>query len=741
MRKVLFFVCLLVLGVFATSLGIWAQESNSNEFTLEEITVTAEKRAVNLQTLPSSVVAITGADLADEGKTTVAQILENIPNIRYGTGLESNPDGGIAIRGVQYKRNSDGQPPAATATYVDGVFQGIGANYDIDRVEVLRGPQGTLYGRSATGGVVSFYTKNPSLSGFTGNFTGEVGTASLKNVQAAVNVPLGETFALRVAGRFYERDGLQNPDGAYIQNKDGRIKLLYQPSDALNIILTGSISEKIQNSGGFTARLTSPTDINYKASVAPVLDGGAIKSTQASLGVNYDFSGSTLAYIGSYRSYKDMESPGFMMNPPGLLMVALRKNPGEHFYTHEIRLASDTKDWWTWLIGANFFKSDYDRVETSVQLSTDSNPSPSATDVDMFVQAVSGNIKNYGIFTEETFNLRDDLRLTAGLRYDKTTVLSNSSFAFNTNQDEFMNSLKPETWDNFGVSETHDFKNITYKLRLEYDVTKNNMLYVLTATGFLPGDVKVGTNTFPTLSYTRIALPEEKLTSYEIGSKNRFLNNMLQVNASAFYYDYKNYENLVNTASRGQAPSWNTFVTPLKMTGAELSAEWLLTMEDRLSLTAGWLKAKIDGYPVLPVFGDTHQYLALENLPGLPKFTANLQYDHTFTFGNGSTLVPRAELHYTDGMYVAQMTQAQAVATDTHGSNLPYAYQDGYAIVNLGATWNSPESKYSLAAYLRNATDKEYKTSVTLNNNASTQNIGVSAGELRTWGVTFTAKF
>jgi outer membrane receptor protein involved in Fe transport len=741
MKKALFIISLLASGIFATGVGVWAQEASSNEFTLEEITVTAEKRAVNLQALPSSVVAITGADLADEGKTTVAQILENIPNIRYGAGLESNPDGGIAIRGVQYKRNSDGQPPAATATYVDGVFQGIGGNYDIERVEVLRGPQGTLYGRSATGGVVSFYTKNPSLTGFSGTVTGEVGTASLKNVQAAVNIPLSETFALRVAGRYYERDGFKNPYGAYNSNKDGRIKLLYQPTDALNIILTGSISDKVQNSGGYTARLTSPTDIDYKASVAPVLEGGDIKSTQASLGVNYDFGGSTLAYIGSYRNYKDMDSPGFMMNPPGLLMVALRTNPGEHFYTHELRLASDTKDWWTWLIGANYFKSDYDRAETSVQISTDSNTSANAQNVDMFVQKVSGNIKNFGLFTEETFNLRDDMRLTAGLRYDKTTVLSNSSFAFNTNLDEFMNSLNPATWDAFGVSETHDFKNTTYKLRFEYDVTPNNMLYVLTATGFLPGDVKVGTNTFPTLSYTRILLPEEKLTSYEIGSKNRFLNNMLQVNVSAFYYDYQNYENLVNTASRGQAPNWNTFVTPLKMTGAELSAEWLLTMEDRLSLTAGWLKAKIDGYPVLQGFGDTHQFMALGNLPGLPKFTANLQYDHTFTFGNGSTLVPRAELHYTDGMYVVQMTQAQAIANDQHGSNLPYAYQDSYAIVNLGATWNSPDSKYSLAAYVRNATDKEYKTGVTLNNNASTQNIGVSTGDPRTWGVTFTAKF
>lgn len=737
MKKSLFILSLLVVTFMIAESGAWGQ---SDEFTLEEIIVTSEKREVNLQQIPSSVVAMTGVTLMEQGKITVEQILENIPNVRYGEGLESNPGGAIAIRGVQYKRNSDGQPPSATATYVDGVFQGIGGNYDINRVEILRGPQGTLYGRSATGGVVAFHTNNPMLSEFSASLSAETGTANLRNAQAAINVPLGEIFAARAAARFYERDGYFNPDGAYRQSKDGRIKLLYQPSDALDVILSASVSNTIENSGGITARLTSPTEINYNASVAPVSEGGAIESTQTSLSVNYDFEGSTLSYIGAFRTYEDMKSPGFVMNPPGMIMVALRTNPGENFHTHEIRLTSDTDESWTWLIGANYFNSDYERYEVSRQIWTESNLDPATVNADMFEMEVKGEITNYGIFTEETFEMRDDLRVTAGLRYDKTSVDSYTAFNMNLNQDALGNVLKPENWDSFGITGDVDYDNITYKLRLEYDVTPKNMLYLTTATGFLPGDIKLGVQVMPsnppTAAYTRLPLDEEKLISYEIGSKNRFLDDRMQVNLSAFYYDYENYRHMVNTAQRGQAPNFIIITTPLRMTGAELSADWLVTMEDKVSLTAGLLNAKITEYPILPVFGDARQWMMLEDIPNLPDLTVNLNYEHTFLFANGSTLVPRAELNYTSGMYLTQLTQLQV-----DNGNLPWAHQDSRVIANMSATWYSPNGMFSATAYMRNAFDEEYKAGVTLNNNGATDRINVAPGDPRTLGVMFSVKF
>jgi outer membrane receptor protein involved in Fe transport len=170
MKKIYFPTLAVLFTLIMAVSGSWAQDpAAESEFSLEEITVTAEKRVQNLQETPSSVTAIDGGSLMEFGKTTTSEILQNIPNImygQYGSGKDVvgyNPDGGISIRGLKYRQRGEGHSPSATATYVDGVFQGIGGNFDISRVEVLRGPQGTLYGRSATAGVVAFYTQQPGF--------------------------------------------------------------------------------------------------------------------------------------------------------------------------------------------------------------------------------------------------------------------------------------------------------------------------------------------------------------------------------------------------------------------------------------------------------------------------------------------------------------------------------------------------------------------------------------------------
>jgi outer membrane receptor protein involved in Fe transport len=737
------FSALLTFGNLA---AVCAQETATSEFTLEEITVTAEKRAVNIQSLPSSVVALESSELAELGKATVAQILESVPNVRFESGTAANPNGGIAIRGVKYKQTSDGQPPSATATYVDGVFQGIGGNYDLNRVEVLRGPQGTLYGRSATGGVVSFYTNNPKLSEFGGNVSLEIGTASYKNIQAAVNAPIGEKIAIRLAGHLYERDGYFNPDGGYTQTKEGRIKALYQPTDALEIILSGSLSDQTSNSGGYTARLTSPTTINYKDSLTKVVEGVAIPSTEGSLTINYNFGKSTLTYIGSLRHYVDEDSPAIVAVRPGVqTMYNLRQNFGENFHTEEIRLASDSEGPLQWLIGGNYYNSDYKRNEFSLQheayivdqgvIDTD----PNTVDAPIFEQPVSGEITNFGLFTEETYTVRDDFRVTAGLRYDSTEVMAASAFNFNLNVNSHGNSLNPPDWHFFSLKGTSNFHNITYKLRLEYDLTPNNMLYALTATGFQPGDLRL-TNKLsfgpdgPSVTFIPMTYDEEKLTSYEIGSKNRFLDNQLQVNASIFYYKYSGFRSTVNIAAGGP-PVFAQVATPLEMSGAELNMDWLVTKQDKVTFNAGLLNAKITSYPTIAGLGSTQQYMEFTRLPGTPQLTATLGYDHTFYLLNGSMLMPRLEMHYTSGQYLTNFTAGQLAVSGLKD----YGYQDSYMTGNFGTTWTSPEGKYSATVYARNIFDKEYKSAVSIGSTLTSA--GVTPGDPRTWGLTFSAKF
>jgi len=737
---------LFTLALFAS--GSWAQNvSPENEFTLEEITVTAEKRVQNLQDTPSSVTAIAGSSLMESGKYTTPEILANIPNVmysEYGSGKNVagyNPDGGISIRGLKYRQRGEGHSPSATATYVDGVFQGAGGNFDISRIEVLRGPQGTLYGRSATAGVVAFYTNDPILSQFSTSISGEIGTANLRNANAVVNVPLGDAFALRVAGHMYERDGFFNPDGKHVEKNEGRIKALYQPSDDLKIVLSGTAIYNTPSSGGLAAYLTGPSTIDYDAKVTSVLEGGTQKHYQGALNIDYNLGGSALTYIGSIRHYKDNEGPGTLDARPTMIENEIEKFNGENFATHEVRWASDTEGRFNWILGTNFFNSDYDRSTMSYQVVAyqyaggPEETDPNTQNALVWGRTMSGEVANKSIFTEDTFNLRDDLRITGGLRYDKTEVLTTVTYVTNLNMNENHNNLNPVILASEGVSAKRDFNNITYKFRVEYDLTPENMLYALTATGFQPGDVKLnsqfieGVQTFIVQTFD-----EEKLTTYEVGTKNRFLDNTLQMNLSAFYYDYDNYPFQIDTATSGPPNMLDTYA-PLKLYGAELDMEWLVTMKDRFTFTAGMQSTELKEIPTIPGLGSLKQWCYFSENVGVPKYTANLGYDHVFFLADDSTLTARTELHYTDKYLLTNLTQAQLDM-----GQLPYATQDSYVTGDIGVTWNSSSDKYSASLSVKNITDKEYKTGVTLSTQ-NTQSNAVKVGDPRVWQLSFSAKF
>jgi iron complex outermembrane receptor protein len=226
-------------------------------------------------------------------------------------------------------------------------------------------------------------------------------------------------------------------------------------------------------------------------------------------------------------------------------------------------------------------------------------------------------------------------------------------------------------------------------------------------------------------------LKQQKLTSYEIGSKNTLLNNRLRLNGAMFYYDYEGYVEAVNTVTAGP-PIFTPMAVPLEMFGVEMSGEYLLTMYDKVSFDIGYVSIEITDLPIFDGF-DSADFIALtDQLPGNPDLTANLGYDHTFLFGNGSTLVPRVQLRYKSAHYLNQMTQAY-VDLDLK----PYNHQDAYVIGDVGVTWTSADDNYSVTGYVRNIFDEEYKAGVGL----STTVQSVTPGDPQAWGLMVTAKF
>lgn len=761
MKKILFFTLAAAVAVIIAVPGAWAQESAADEFTLEEIMVTAEKREVNVQSIPASVHAVSGDDLVVQGKVTAAQILENIPNLVYSEpGRDGGPYNNITIRGVKKTQEPGGGSPvpSATATYVDGVYDGIGGNFDINRVEVLRGPQGTLYGRSATGGVVSFHTNNPQLEQVSVNVMAEYGTASRINTQGAVNVPVGEKVALRAAVHYLRRDEgyFLNDEGGKTETKEGRIKALYQPSENLSAVLSLSASRVQSNSGGWAHTLSGPNDIVYDGNYTEVSEGVPTKYSQGSLEVNYDFGDSTLTYIAAMHTMDNRGKGGPGNNRGSIQQNETSGEPAET-QTHEVRWASDSEGPLTWLIGANYYGYDYDRKGNTIQVSQVGDDDPNTFNAFIFGQLNKGDIKDYGIFTEETFELRDDMRITGGLRYDKTKINNYSGFDFNKNLKPNGASLNPPDivhYPEIGgyVLDNPEFDNVTYKLRFEYDLTPDNMLYALTSTGFLPGSSQIspavqmgpdenGNFVVTGVEFRTLPYEQEKLTAYEIGSKNRFLDNRLQLNGALFYFDYEGYQESVNIKPAGSPPPPEFVVlrVPVEMYGLEVDMAWLLTSHDKVTFSGGWLDAQLTSYPDIPgvepgTTQSAEEFMYLKRVPGLPEVTATLSYDHTFLFANGSALAPRVEANYTSGYYLAQATREEA-----EQGWLPYLHQGSTVLVNLGATWTSPQDRYSMTAYLRNAADEEYKTGVTLPTGPNVTNVTV--GDPRTFGVMLNAKF
>ncbi len=783
MKRLVFL--LLFLAVFCLILGpiAMAQEdtkSTKDTFTLEEITVTAEKRPVQLQALPSSVVALQPEDLVSQGKISTEEILSEVPNVTFLNGM-GNTNGNIAIRGIQRMQTGAAGPgneavlPSATAVYVDGIYLGIGGEYDLQRVEVLRGPQGTLYGRSATGGVVAFYTNDPKLGTFEGNFSVEVGSDALVNTTGVLNVPVGEKVALRAAVRYYSRDSFfaEGDATASQQITEGRLKARFQPTDQLDIVVQGATKRLDTWYGGWSQVLDGPNDINYKHGPynPPAEKADPDKLNQYGLNANYDFGNMTLTWIAGYHDYKktamapslrQSDSWGNEWGSQGDNIVY----PKNWYHTEEVRLASD-KDasrFFTWIVGANYFQHEFaNEMHNNVtdiyainQDQYDAGVRVGQGYLDMVIIDTSGQVKNYGIFTEETFNITDDFRITAGLRYDKTKILSNLKFLEGLNQTHDFGHLpyySPDGSFPYSVLDTKvldpngvpsDWSNITYKLRFEYDLTPDNMVYFVASTGFLPGfagvtpDPKNGTWMFNVLD-------EQKMQAFEIGSKNQFLNNRLRLNGSIFYYDLDGYTDSYALNDTGGGPPGWTDVSLKKVIiyGLDMDSEFLLTANDKLSFSLGYLHTKTTPPDSITWTSGTttpgSYLLMIDEQTGHPTWEGTLGYDHIFTLADGATLVPHAELHYTGGYYTSNYTYLVAQMGDPK----PYLYQDAVSLVNANLTWTSSSQKYMVNFWVRNAFDKEYKKNATVNfdGNPLAGYTGVTPGDPRTFGMMLNVKF
>ena len=685
----------------------WSQEAPQTDpgaANLGEVVVTAQRRSENLQRAAASVSVRSGEELEAEGKYALSAILEDVPGVSggaaaftagspYSSAGTDSPAAGLNIRGIPSNSGIGGSSlsvATSAAIYVDGVYSGVGGSYDINRVEVLRGPQGTLYGRSATTGVVTVRTNDPDLEQFGVSATAEAGNFAMRHVTGAVNVPLVDgKLALRLAGNYYDRDGYIS-EGDALTNKDLRAKLLYRPNENVSVLLGYAQQDNVQHSGGVTINAGLDNPNNFIRTTSPVGDGeNAFRQYWAEL--NWSLGDMTLTYMPALRTWESSaQNIAIISQMPPIGSNQIINTPTDEFVTHELRLQSGVDQRLTWQVGATYYHND---VENTVVAT-----SPFAPFLPQFSSDANKTTKAVGGFGEATYALSDAWRITAGLRYDQTEVQTTQTYT---------TPFGSQTLS--GPAGHREFTNTTYKLRLEHDLTPQNLIYAMTATGFSPGDVGVttGANGLPAV----VQFDAETLTSYEIGSKNTFLDNRLRLNASAFYYDYGAYQ--VSSIATGTTPfgesTFSAISMPARAYGGEVEVNFQLTPQDLFALNLGYTRGDLldTNSQVVPGSGGrtADVFFSSSSIPNIVPFTAQLSYDRFFDLSNGSAFKVRSGLRYRSAYDASALSQQAA-----NMGFAPFVRVDEQVVGNVSATWSDPTDRYSVTAYVRNIGDNEHRT-------------------------------
>jgi iron complex outermembrane receptor protein len=705
--------------VGATAVG-FAEEA-ADEGQLEEVIVTAQKRTEDVQKTAISIATVSGEEMAAQGKTSLDAALSSVPAVQV-QGLAQGAQ--VFIRGVGSSIDPAFADPAI-ALMVDGVYDGRteavqGGSYDIDRVEVLRGPQGTLYGRNASGGSVNVITRNPDLSAFGAYGRLQVGNYSLRRGEGMLNLPASQTFGVRFAAYREKRNGYIDDGSMDSDSWGARAKLLYKPNERVSVVVKVDVN-RVDQLGpntvpvpGSAGQLTFPPPIfwtNFNPANNPPWntgDPGPIlrfpngwvtgssspwsndaqhppgwekrKSETYSAQIDADLGFGTLTILPGYTRHRNSLASNFLF---GILTGPYSVGTGNATYTSaEVRLASAADSRVRWLLGAYYLRSEGGPT-FSGQVTNDPISGTNYTTDQVFAPG-----KTLAAFGQITYPITDSFRLTGGLRYSRDK--QGSSFQI----------INPDiNYDSGVIAFEQTQPSTTYKAGFEYDLAARSMLYGHVATGFKQGGLSpsVPPNKFD----------PEKLTSYEIGAKNRFLDNTLQLNVAAFYYDYNNYQlssfDVLELGSTGVFTNFPVVHNAKtgKVAGGELELDWLVTPSDNLKAAATVLDAKY-GEIVLPnnPFVNQGPYeLKDKTMANSPKFTATLSYEHTWNLPAGS-LSAGFNARYSGAYYA------------TPELYMPGARQGSYTRSGAQVRYAAPADRWSISLWGNNLEDKAQTTYV-----------------------------
>lgn len=667
-----------VLCLASFAMPALAQDTGSGDVIgLGDIVVTAEKRISSAQKTPIAMAVIDAAGLAKNGVTDVNGLVNVAPTLNIA---QNNANTLITIRGVSSRDYTETGDPAV-AVSIDNFYlqRAVGLNaamFDIERVEVLRGPQGTLYGRNATGGAVNISSAKP-IDAFELNAAAEVGNYGTMNAEVAANIPITPTLAIRVAGAKRTHEGYRDngvvPKGDDQDDTGARIHIQWKPTSAFTALLTGEYVK--QDGVGAVIKGVPYADVNADGT----LNFGSRKSwnlnnrgytdietKMARWALSYDLGIATISYMGGYRTMafnRDNDQDGGTS-----ANFSFQQNEDVDTQNHEVRLTSNGSGPFGFQLGGYYFK-ETDNLLTYFQVhGLPVDPFNFYT----FNYATTSESK--AGFAQVNYELIDGLKAEAGIRYteDKKSQIGTS--------DTSGGATPPVR-----VNNRYNGNKVTWHLGLNYQVTPDNLLYAKVDRGYKAG------------GYTSLSsFGPEVITAYEVGSKNRFFGNMLEVNLSGFYYDYTNLQVQQNDPATAISQVYNAGAATLY--GGELETVYKVTPNDQIDVNLAYLHTKFDSFCTIvaatcPAAND----FSGNRMPQSPRWTLGGGITHDFVFGP-STVTFRAQTRYQSKSYFTFLNRASE-------------QQKAYTKTDVTLTYSKDNWPMTISAYVRNLENSRILTS------------------------------
>jgi iron complex outermembrane receptor protein len=731
-----------------------------------QVIITATRRSTSLQSTPVAVTPLTAADLEKNHVQTVQDVVQLVPSFQATT----QGDHGIismTLRGIGNDAAKTEYADPEVALFVDGIYapRAEGAAvllFDMEGIEVLRGPQGTLWGRNSTVGAVNMRTAKPVLGEKFGNLEGGIGNYNRQGLRGAFNVPLSDTLAMRFAFVHEQHDGyvdyqraphpsLADQQAAY--NAAG-LTVPFRPLNPNLFVQNGpKYNAQDQTAARFSLLWQPSRDLTWNVSYEQFLDRGTpsmnlmqtpragekfwsalidtapyvhrdVNTVRSRLDWNLsDYL--ALSYIAGYSHYSgssDFDQDGGAVVPTSFATGGNAQEDRTNWskyrnQSHEIQLQSRGNNTVDWIAGL-YYAAENNGIRFDIPIMTGTQEGTVAWQ-GSFIQPKE-TVDSKAVYGQATWNVNEQLHLTGGARYTRDVRENiggrNWSWNYDTTNpvpqvpiDPGLDPSSPNSGFGTPVGGTYSGNpqhndgrytgsKTTWLARASYDVNKDFMVYGSVSTGYKSGGLQDGGAPYGA----------ETLTNYELGTKNTLFGGRVRFNNAVYYEKFKGFQfSSPVTNPDGTHTLRVANAEGAKVYGFESELAARITDDDRVQIAFAYTHTELG-----QLFGGSNDYalppcpvpgigncldVTGHRLPHSPTASGTIQYEHTFRFGDGSTLAPRIKLHHETSSWLSVFNLGEG------------DLQKAYTTVDLGLRYTAAKDWY-VDAYVRNAGDEKVKT-------------------------------